>query len=426
MREQVRTTTVSGLTFASWAGKGEGDRRRETAQSGPTTGAQHRTLHFVIINDSAEPALSWRQDGVVEAHWGAVALRGWAGSHQRLLDVLAGWQAPDEVLARAAELPEQRAERTTAAIGASQLYDPDCTLLFERSHREQEMLLDRLADVRARVRPAEVIDFLAEQAARLRADSPQVEEVTEAFVDLKGDAASGRAFTWLDPRQVLKTGFDTTWGQFGNRAGMPADVVTKLLTSTDPAQWLRRFLDPGNSIKLLRYTGTQGPVYEINQDGVHRTHVARMLELPLVLAELSHYPLSRTLAPHRGVPGWGDEEAATVASRALAQLWPGVLARGLAAGSVSERDGRPVLHLEGTLPAPWLVSPARTAVSTMAAYERVHPGTTRQLGIPGRALANAATWTTWVRGAAQGTSTAPSARREVPRVARQEHRPMQP
>jgi hypothetical protein len=183
------------------------------------------------------------------------------------------------------------------------------------------------------------------------------------------------------------------------------EITEGLMTSGDLMEFTRRFFTIGE-IQLNRISGPAGPLYTLNQDGTHRVHAARLLDLPWLLARIdtASLPAAITLeaafARDQAWPRNGDITDRDLTERR--DLWQGLLRHGLIAGDLEVPPGLDhiaFLRLRWQrLPAPWwLYSPAH-ATRINHAYEQRYPGTLTALGIPAGVSTEPDAWTAWLLG----------------------------
>lgn len=273
------------------------------------------------------------------------------------------WEQPD--------LPADQEERARVIAGSPQRM------------AEMAAALDQL---RADLDPADVAAHLVEAARRAKAEQPSTPPIElgaaggECLV-LEERAARAVSWDWVDPAAIVNAG-SRPWGEFGShRPEQMALVTRRLLTAPDPTSAaVRTFAE--EPMQLDRVQGPAGPIYEVGSNGLHRSHLGRLLPLPWVFADIRVIPLPATVRPYRK-----HEEQ-------LTGLWRGLLRRGLVAGHLTTE---PVVRLElDWAAAPWLLTTAETACAINQAYERVYPGAWEAVGVPAGTAADPQRWTAWL------------------------------
>ena len=243
--------------------------------------------------------------------------------------------------------------------------------------------LDRL---RADLDPADVAAYLVGAARRAQAEQPptlpiELGAAGRECVVPDERAARAVSWDWVDPTAIVNAG-SLPWGDFGrHRPEQMALITRRLLTAQDPtAAAVRTFAE--EPMQLDRVQGPAGPIYEVGSNGMHRTHLARLLPLPWVFADVRLIPLPATVRPFHHHQ---DE---------LAWLWRGLLRRSLVAGQLTTE---PVVRLElDWAAAPWLLTTAKTACAINQAYERVYPGAWEAIGVPAGTATDPQRWTAWL------------------------------
>jgi hypothetical protein len=229
-------------------------------------------------------------------------------------------------------------------------------------------LIAQLEAIAARIprEPALMKAFLAAQASELNAAAPQVPSPRRFDDEINSPIRGfGCWAEWIDPRLVVSTE-QPVWNQFDRAHESVPNIVGGLASAIDTAggieRWLYEMYARTGSISLLRIEGPAGPIYEVNRDGNHRVHAARMLAVPWILAEVDVSSLPAPRRPSRGVePRWRE-------------------LRDRGAIDADVRQGR--WFFRGVT-AEWLLSDAATAEQVSAAYERCYPGALAQMGDPG-------------------------------------------
>jgi hypothetical protein len=248
--------------------------------------------------------------------------------------------------------------------------------------------------------------YLQKRADELNTADPQIE------LDLDGLAYDRELFAWVHavqwvPTRVILHTPNPVWGYFehGRHPQTLTEITEGLITSGDLVEFTRRFFTIGE-IQLNRIPGPAGPLYTLNQDGTHRVHAARLLDLPWLLARVNTASLPTTItleAAFARDPARPRNRGIT--DRDLTErrdLWQGLLRRGLIAGELEHPTGLDhiaFLRLRWQrLPAPWwLFSPAHAARINHA-YEQRYPGALAALDIPAGVSMEPHAWTAWLLG----------------------------
>ena len=273
------------------------------------------------------------------------------------------WEQPD--------MPHDQAERARVIAGSP------------RRMAEMATALDRL---RADLDSADVAFHLVEAARRAQAEQPPTPTIALGAaggecVVLEERAARAVGWDWVDPAAIVNAG-NLPWGGFArHRPEQMALITRRLLTAPDPTSAaVRTFAE--EPMRLDRVQGPAGPIYEVGSNGLHRTHLGRLLPLPWVFADVRLIPLPAMVRPF-----WKHQEE-------LTGLWRGLLRRGLVTGQLTTE---PVVRLElDWAAAPWLLTTAETACAINQAYERVYPGAWESVGVPAGTAADAQRWTAWL------------------------------
>lgn len=282
--------------------------------------------------------------------------------------------ARNEVLRRAGA-PEHASTRFETSDDFADIGNYDGRLVSQTRPSDEEMdrvlascrppgLIAQLEAIAAEIPrdPAQMATFLAERASELNTVAPQVPSPRK-FDDEVNSTIRGFGCwaEWIDPRLVVSTE-QPVWNQFDRAHESVPNIVSGLASAIDKAdgieRWLYEMYARTGSISLLRIEGPAGPIYEVNRDGNHRVHAARMLSLPWILAEVDVSSLPGPRRPRRAVePRWRD-----------------LRARGVIDADV--RQGR--WFFRGVT-AEWLLKDAATAGAVSAAYERCYPGALAQM-----------------------------------------------
>jgi len=223
---------------------------------------------------------------------------------------------------------------------------------------------------------------------------PLIDDVSYALTG-EENLATLSTHAWIDPTTVV-AGNARTWNDFSNhRPEVVEWIIRRLLTASDTTKALCKVLANGsNAPQLIRYDGPAGPLHVMGGDGTHRTHAMRILNAPLMAAEVTIKPLPLQVtqddvqAPRAGAAHEND----------LPRLWEGLLRRGLIHGHLISTSGEPRLNVDHAAGGWMLLDPTR-AVAVNQAYEKIYPGSLAAVGIPSTALHNSRTWRNWLHAA---------------------------
>lgn len=212
--------------------------------------------------------------------------------------------------------------------------------------------------------------------------------------------AVGRMVAWVPTRLVVHTTRTPQWNDFAD-AGPDTvpQIAAALRDAHDLESFTRRMFTKGQII-LDAVTGPSGPLYTLTTDGHHRTHLARLLDLPFLLAEVTVHTLPRQVALLTVVanePGRPDDPVTDDELLARWELWEGLRRRGLVEADTDESQHWSLTTLQcRRLPAVWWLSSAAVATRVNAEYERLYPGALATLGVPIETGTNPEAWTTWL------------------------------
>ncbi|WP_132900693.1 hypothetical protein [Mycobacteroides abscessus] len=175
--------------------------------------------------------------------------------------------------------------------------------------------------------------------------------------------------SWVDPRLIVSTR-DRVWNDIDRNP--PRDSVQSIATGLrdaasagDMTTWLHRMYGHPGELFVKRTEGPAGPIYETAL-GTHRTHAARLLALPAVLARVVPVTMPTPASP-AGDGRWTRPSVDTEL------LWRGLMNRGVITAEVI--DGH--WHF-GKLTAEWMLASPAVATAVNAAYERLYPGALQQ------------------------------------------------
>lgn len=238
-------------------------------------------------------------------------------------------------------------------------------------------MLDELMSIGSNI-PATshgVHEYLSQRADELNTEYPQVLPMgvfgggTECYsspgnLHVRG---YGTWVDWIDPRLIVSTR-DPVWNDIDrNPRRSSVQSITAGLrdaaSTGDLTEWLRRMYSPPGHLFVNRTEGPAGPIYETSS-GTHRTHAARLLRLPGVLARIVPVTL-----PTPAIPGGDSRQIPDDSER----LWRGLRDRGLISAEVI--DGH--WHF-GKITAEWMLASPALATTVNAAYERLYPGALQQ------------------------------------------------
>ncbi|MFT9634505.1 hypothetical protein ACM0CO_19250 [Mycobacteroides abscessus subsp. abscessus] len=224
---------------------------------------------------------------------------------------------------------------------------------------------------------SDVQDYLSQRAAELNVWSPQAPSPSvfgggEECYSLPGNLhlrGYGTWAAWIDPRLIVSTR-DRVWNDIDRNPprnsvhGIAAGLRDAAATG-DVTNWLHRMYGHPGEMFIKRAEGPAGPIYETAL-GTHRTHAARLLELPAVLARIVPVTMPTPASP-AGDGRW------THPSVDIELLWRGLMNRGVITAEVI--DGH--WHF-GALSAEWMLASPEVATLVNAAYERLYPGALQQ------------------------------------------------
>jgi hypothetical protein len=240
---------------------------------------------------------------------------------------------------------------------------------------------------------------VAEAAAALQERAPQVP--TFKLYD-GGDEmswwADGESAGWVRVAAVVEAG-DRVWGRYDRSEASRGPQWTPraaagLLAQPDselPAFWRRHLLKAPVNLTLVN--GLAGPVYGLCNNGAHRTHLFKILDLPWLFAKQYACILPRTLNVALVI----DTRKGIPEARRTTALWQGLLDHGLAHGRIATDSGDATFHLDHA-PAPWMLGNREFACAYNTAYQRAYPGALAGLGVPDGALTGPDAWEAWLTG----------------------------
>ena len=330
------------------------------------------------------------------------SVRGWAAHPAIVADELGSWSTrprPAEITWRNAPPAEiTRLCELTAATSPTITEDQTTAAFLAR----RDLLVEVVAAIDSLRRdcpPERVQDEVAARADRLQAEEPQLPDLFPP-----GDPwARTSAAEWVRTRAVVRTPYEV-WGRFDldepeRRDRWLPDRTAELLAvpyADLPAHLTRYFAVGGESgpVRLLRVPGPAGPLYAVGS-GSHRAHLCRILGLPWMFAVTTMVSLPRRIETTAVTPS----EHGPQGCRATAELWRGLLDRGIVHGDLIPRHSDWVVELRvGYALAPWMLLPADRATLYNQRYELLYPGALAAAGIPDIALQSPSAWSSWVTG----------------------------
>jgi hypothetical protein len=204
---------------------------------------------------------------------------------------------------------------------------------------------------------------------------------------------------WVPTDLVVATDHPT-WGDFGgHRDDTPYRIIDGLLSNQLDDFTYELFTD---RISLIRVPAWAGPIYRIGDNGNHRIHTARLLDLPWLAAGVeveaiapSWDMLSLIVAdtPSGGAP---DPRPLHEQLQERANHIAGLINRKIIDAELRDNPhGKPTLHCR-YLPAAWLLRAPDHAAAVNKIYESRYPGALAQLNIPTDIGTDPTAWKTWL------------------------------
>jgi hypothetical protein len=290
---------------------------------------------------------------------------------------------------------EGRRSFPRAGFGYPFDFTEDIKSLLSVGHPRLDELLEHLTTIRREIPTSEagLQGWIDERAAQLQLGSPQVPTI-QAFggdfavenLTLPKSRLRGLAefCDWVDPRLIVCTP-DRVWNDFGGRRSevVPAIVRGVREAATDDARraWISQMYWADSLPDLIRVEGPAGPIYDICTGGSHRTHAARILDLPCVPAEVHLAEPSYPTAP--GFP-W----------EVMDQIWNRLRVRHVLTAEVVPSEDLGVVWLPRKVSGQWMLLAPGLAVSVNRAYEQLYPGSLSRLtGVPAEDLVDEQRWT---------------------------------
>lgn len=252
---------------------------------------------------------------------------------------------------------------------------------------------------------AVVEEYLAERAQSLNTHHPQLadaDKLGDVGAPINRDhAGSVQTAYWVPTSLVVATG-NRPWGEFGSHRPEVPEQIAHGLRGSDNLEAFTEELFEGGPIDLTRIPAWAGPLYTVGSNGNHRTHAARMLDLPW-LAAVVHYNPPATRWDLLGILAGDPEEDHHVSDERWEQrhherlmLIAGLLRRRIIHGELVGPDPKfPTLACRW-LPAPWLLREAVYTTRINTVYEVLYPGALLRLGIPEGVGTDPEAWTAWL------------------------------
>lgn len=248
-------------------------------------------------------------------------------------------------------------------------------------------VLRHLGAIRAQIPATEaaMLAWISDRASQLQDKWPQVRFV-DAFngrLEVRGGKvlAFAEYCAWVDPRLVISTS-DLIWGVFDRREEVIPDIVRSVRDAADMRArltWVKSmFADQPPDV--VRVDGPGGPVYRVGMFGNHRTHAARILGLPFMLAEVHLGEL-----PYPTIPG--------STSAADECVWRNLRKRKALTADVVESVEYGHIWTPVNVVAEWMLLATTYAVETNRCYETLYPGAlTRLTGLKPSQLGDESEW----------------------------------
>ncbi|MFJ9521340.1 hypothetical protein ACIRPK_24195 [Kitasatospora sp. NPDC101801] len=324
-------------------------------------------------------------DGTVHAKASdGTLVMGWAAVHQAVPEVLAPFETDTH---HRPLVPDAGPGMTFDALTKPTFPfpdDDDLEAAFDHDPQHLADLTAAIADLRRQWEAVSVALRVEQAAVQLRAKAPQVPTLT--LNDQEQMWCRSVSCGWVRTDAIVEAA-DPVWGII-NRSGYERSsswiprAATELLAEPPadvPAFLRHHLLDNEGPVDLITIAGPEGPVYNLNSGGAHRTHLFRILGLPWLFATqtalITPWEMTRNI-----------EEA---------DHWQGLIDHGLLHGTVNRRTYVATLRISHC-PAPWMLAEPETAAAYNTAYERAYPGALGRLGVPPHALTDAASWETWL------------------------------
>ncbi|MQS17552.1 hypothetical protein F7Q99_36545 [Streptomyces kaniharaensis] len=273
------------------------------------------------------------------------------------------------------------------------LDDEQLEAAFEQDPQPLAALTAAIADLRRQWDTEAIPDYVEQAAARIRVTEPQVPVLDDHLNPSEQPWCSAASCGWVRTAAIVEAA-DPVWGRihrsgYGRSSSWIPRAAAELLAEPDSdlADFLRyHLLDNEGPVDLITINGPEGPVYNLNSGGAHRTHLFRILGMPWIFATQT-----ALITPLE-----------TAGSITDADRWQGLIDRGLLHGEVQRSTHTAALRINHC-PAPWMIAKPEIAAAYNTAYEHAYPGALGRLGVPPHALADATSWESWLL---TGTSAA--------------------
>ena len=210
--------------------------------------------------------------------------------------------------------------------------------------------------------------------------------------DTRGFIGYVQFYDWVKVPSIVKT-MGLRWNDFDHHRPEQVGVIAEALLGEHPDQAVSYVLAEGGHLHLLKVPGPAGPIYEVGENGLHRTHTFALLDLPIIAAEIHVAALPARIRT-------SDVIGQTYQEPDQAALWRGLIHHGLLEGHMEEQAGWAGLDAEVLCPiwvaAPWMLLGADDAARSALAYDRVYPGVLGELGVPTDVLGRPYAWRRWL------------------------------
>ncbi|MET9396104.1 hypothetical protein [Kitasatospora sp. NPDC002965] len=309
---------------------------------------------------------------------------GWAAVPQAVPEVLSPFEAGTRYRPAAPAVGDQATFDAQTKPTFPFPDDDDLEAAFDHTPHHLADLTAAIAELRRQWDTADVPDRVEQAAVHLRADAPQVPVLT--LNEQEQMWCNAVSCGWVRTDAIVEAA-DPVWGVI-NRSGYARSsswiprAAAELLAEApaDLPGFLRHhLLDNEGPVDLVAINGPEGPLYNLNSGGAHRTHLCRILGLPWLFATqtalITPWEMTRKIKE--------------------ADHWQGLIDHGLLHGAVDRGTYMASLRISHC-PAPWMLAEPQIAAAYNAAYERAYPGALGRLGVPTHALTDATAWETWL------------------------------